>query len=151
MKRYDRVARNILISTMPVLFIAGHALAQKSNSDVLYRELTPSDLPFARPFNGSAHLIIKRFPNLGNHVIANLWIDGITAGPLGYGHTFEGYLRPGRHIVSVLPSPNANWRTPWEMILDVRSRATYYFTARSGHSGEIILEGGLAPTRAHYD
>jgi hypothetical protein len=87
----------------------------------------------------SARLIIRRIPNLGNHVIVDLYVDGAAVADIGYGRTYEGFLRPGRHVLSVLPTPHAKWLTPWQMTLDVRKGQTYSFTATGDHSGDLIL------------
>jgi hypothetical protein len=79
---------------------------------------------------------------LGYNVVVQLWIDGVPAGPIGYGHTYEGFLAQGRHILSVLPAPNPRSRIPWQMTLDVRSGQTYTFTAM-GYSGDLVLDGHL--------
>src|ERR1700747_884501 len=88
-----------------------------------------------------ARLIIRRNPNLGFNVIVRLWIDGQPAGSIGYGHTYEGFLAPGHHVLAVLASPNPRWRTPWQLPVDVRSGQTYGFTAVTDGSGNLILDG----------
>lgn len=88
-----------------------------------------------------ARLIIRRNPNLGVNVIARLWIDGQRAASIGYGHTYEGFLAPGHHVLAVLASPNARWPVPWQLPVDVRSGQTYGFTAVTDGSGTLILDG----------
>lgn len=91
---------------------------------------------------GEARLIINRTPNLGNGVIVDLWIDGIPAGPIGYGHSYESYLSPGQHILSTLASPKRLWPNRSNLTLRVRSGETYFFIATSDHSGHLVLKGG---------
>ena len=95
----------------------------------------------AQPAKAPAHLIIRRNPNLGFNVIVQLWIDGQRAGSIGYGHTYEGFLAPGHHVLAVLASPSPRWSTPWQLPLDVRSGQTYGFTAVTDGSGNLILDG----------
>ncbi|PYJ71611.1 MAG: hypothetical protein DME76_01275 [Verrucomicrobia bacterium] len=95
----------------------------------------------ARPAGAPAHLIIRRNPNLGFNVIARLWIDGRPAASIGYGHTFDGFLAPGRHVLAVLATPSPRWPVPWQLPLDVQSGQTYYFTAVGDASGNLILDG----------
>ena len=88
-----------------------------------------------------ARLIIRRIPNLGFNVIVRLWIDGRSAGSIGYGHTFEGFLAPGHHVLAVLATPNPRWPVPWQLPLDVKSGQTYGFTAVGDGAGTLILDG----------
>ena len=101
-----------------------------------------------RPVNGGAHLIIHRIANLGNRLIVNLRIDGASVASIAYGHTYEGILSPGRHVISVLATPNPRWKTPWQMTLNVRNGQAYNFTAMGDGSGNLILKGGLEPPGA---
>jgi hypothetical protein len=96
-----------------------------------------------------ARLIIQRIADLGNFVYVNLWVDGVPVAAIGYGQTYEGLLPPGRHVLSVLPTPDPKWPTPSQMILDVRSGQTYNFTADGDGSGYLILRapGGLQRIR----
>ena len=91
-----------------------------------------------QPVQGAARLIVSRDPALGNFVIAHLRVDGVPVAAIGYGRTYEGFLPPGRHVLSLLPTPNPKWPTPSAMILDVRSGQTYTFTL-IGDSGYLIL------------
>ena len=93
-------------------------------------------------FDGApARLVIRRNPNLGVNVIVRLWIDGQPAGSIGYGHTYQGFLPPGHHVLAVLASPMARWPIPWQLPVDVRSGETYGFTAVTDGSGTLILDG----------
>jgi len=74
-------------------------------------------------------------------VIVDLYVDGVAVPPIGYGRTYEGFLPPGRHVLSVLPTPSPKWSTPWQMTLDVRTGQTYSFTAMGDGGGHLILEG----------
>jgi hypothetical protein len=66
-----------------------------------------------------------------------------TATSIAYGHTYEGLLPPGRHVLSVLPTPNPRWKIPWQTTLNVQNGQTYNFTAMGDGSGLLILTGGL--------
>ena len=92
-----------------------------------------------QPAKGSAQLIVRRIPNLGNFATANLVVDGVAVPPISYGRTFVGLLRPGRHILSVKLTPNPRWSTPWTTTLEVRDGETYVFTAEDNGSGILIL------------
>ena|SRR3989442_11032434 len=138
MKTYSYGSRGALIlMTTCLLFLSTYA-AQAMNSDAQSRRASAGGSTVVQPVNGAARLIIRRDPALGNYLIAHLRIDGVTVATIGYGRTYEGFLRPGRHVLSLLPTPNPNWRTAPGMILDVRSGETYNFTA-IGDSGYLIL------------
>ena len=89
----------------------------------------------------AARLVIDRVANLGHNVIVDLRINDGIGRPIVYGHTFEALLPPGRHVVSLLPTPGPRWLTPSETIVDVRAGRTYYFTVATDHSGHLILKG----------
>jgi hypothetical protein len=127
----------VLIATCFFLsgYAANHAMGAKAKSSRAAIAWPVS----VRPVNGPARLNINRIPDLGNFVIVRLWIDGMWAGSIGYGHTYEGLLPPGRHVLTVMASPNPKWWTPSQMILDVRSGYTYDFTAMGDVSGRLIL------------
>jgi len=77
---------------------------------------------FAKPANGAARLIVRRVADLGNFLVIHLSVDGVPVALIGYGRSYEGLLTPGRHVLSLLPTPNPKWPTPWQMTLDARSR-----------------------------
>jgi hypothetical protein len=100
----------------------------------------PSAYVMADPARGAAYLTLYRRADLGHNVFVKLWIDGERAGSLIYGHTFETYLSPGRHILWMAPSPNPKWMTPSEVEVDVRRNRVYNYTVTSNHSGSLILK-----------
>lgn len=90
---------------------------------------------------GSARLIVRRIPNLGNRVAVSLWLDGAPFGVILYGQTFDNVLPTGRHVLSVTVSPRPKWPgIQSEIVLNVRSGQTYVFTAMGNHSGNLILK-----------
>ena len=138
MKTYSHISRNALIlMTMSLLFFSGYATSEAS-SKAQSRRTAVARPAFVQPVRGAARLIIRRIPDLGNFVYVDLYVDGVAVATIGYGITYEGLLPPGRHVLSVLPTPNPKWPTPWEMTLDVRSGQTYSFTAE-GDSGYLTL------------
>ena len=139
MKTYSYSSRGALVlMTTCLLFLSTYAASQAMSSDAQSRRASAGGSTVMQPVNGAARLIIRRDPALGNYLIAHLRIDGVTVATIGYGRTYEGFLPPGRHVLSLLPTPNPNWRNAPGMILDVRSGETYNFTA-IGDSGYLIL------------
>ena len=133
MKTYNYSSRNALIlMTTCLLFLITYPASQAMSSDaarLIVRQ---------QPDEGAARLIVRRDPGLGRFLIAHLHVDGVAVAAIEYGQTYEGFLPPGRHVLSLLPTPNPKWPTPSAMILDVRSGQTYSFTL-IGDSGYLIL------------
>ncbi len=72
------------------------------------------------------HLIVQRSANLATGLI--LSIDGAKS-DLRVGDTYDGYLAPGRHVVSVIPAPNEVNQAAASVTLMVENGQTYSFTA----------------------
>ena len=132
---YFYAKRRALLLALICLVFSAYALCQPARSEAQSAHVK------AGPGSAPARLIIRRNPNLGFNVIVRLWIDGAPAESIGYGHTFQGFLAPGRHVLAVLASPNPRWPTPWQLPLDVQSGRTYGFTAVTDGSGNLILDG----------
>jgi hypothetical protein len=130
------------------LFLSGYTANQAMSSDVQSGRAAVAGPASVRPVNGAARLIIHRIANLGNNVIVTLWIDDAAVASIAWGHTYERLLPPGRHVLSVLPTPNPIWKTPWQMPLNVRNGQTYSFTAMGNGSGNLILDGRSEPPGA---
>ena len=124
--------------TACLLFFSTYAASQAMNSDAQSRRAVAGASIVVQPVEGAARLIIQRDPGLGTFLIAHLRVDGVPVAVIGYGRTYEGFLPPGRHVLSLLPTPNPKWPIAPGMILDVRSGETYNFTA-IGDSGHLIL------------
>ena len=142
MKTYSYSCHNALILIAACLLLSGYAASQAMSSDA-----QSGRAPIlVQPVNGAARLVIQRIPDLGKAVAVNLSIDGVPVAIIPYGHTYKGFLSPGRHVLSVFPTPNPKYPTPWQMTLDVRSGHTYTFTAM-GDSGHLILQAPGGPER----
>jgi hypothetical protein len=135
----------LILMTTSLLFFSGYA-ASEASSSAQSRRAAVKGSGVVQPVRGGARLIIRRSPDLGNYVHVNLYVDGVAAATIGYGSTYEGLLPPGRHVLSVVATPNPKWPNPWEMTLDVRSGQTYSFTAE-GDSGYLILRAPGGPER----
>jgi hypothetical protein len=130
MKIYNYSRKALTLMAACVLFLMdGTSQARSAN-------------PEPQPVSGSANLIIRRLPNLGNNVAVILYVDGVAIAPVGYGRTYEGYLSAGRHLLSVRSAPDPRWRTPWQMSVDVSNGQVYTFTAMDDGSGDLVLKRG---------
>jgi hypothetical protein len=147
MRTYRYSNRNALLVLVAWLSFNVYAACQAMGSDMhSARAAAAGGSDLVQPVQGAARLVVRRAPNLGNDVAVRLLVDGAQVGTIGYGHTYQGSLAPGRHVLSVQPSPRPRSGTPWQMTLDVQSGQTYSFTA-TGDSGQLILKGGLAAPR----
>jgi hypothetical protein len=148
MKAYDHWSRNGFILIAICLFLSGYGANQAMASPQSGRAASAAPASVL-PVNGAACLVIHRIADLGNDVIVDLRVNGVAIASIGYGHTYEGCLPPGRYVLSVLATPDPRWPTPWQMGLDVRKGQTYSFTAMGDHSGHLILkEAELEPSAA---
>ena len=57
---------------------------------------------------GTARLIVYRIPTIGKFVIVQVYVDDVVVGSMGYGGTYEGFLKPGHHVLSALATPVRN-------------------------------------------
>jgi hypothetical protein len=144
METYSYGRRKALILMATCLFLSGYPASQTINADPQPHRYAAAPSTFARPANGAARLIVRRVADLGNFLVIQLSVDGVPVALIGYGRAYEGVLTPGRHVLSVLPTPNPKWPTPWRMTLDVRSGQTYSFTAM-GDSGYLVLRAPGEP------
>ena len=148
MKTYSYRSRNALVLIATCLFLSGYTANQAMSSDAQSGRAAVAGPTSVRPVNGAARLIIHRIADLGNNLIVRLWIDDVAVASIAYGHTYEAFLPPGRHVISVLATPNPRWKIPWQMTLNAQKGQTYNFTARSDGSGQLILNGESEPPGA---
>jgi hypothetical protein len=74
-------------------------------------------------------LMVMRAANFGDRVSLSLSVDGKEVATLVEGHNYEGYLAPGRHIISATVVPNLVFSPVWQKEISVQSGRTYSFTA----------------------
>ena len=147
MRTYRYSSRNALLLLVAWLSFNVYAACQAMSSDMQSaRAAAAGGSDLVQPVQGAARLVVRRGPNLGANVAVRLWVDGAQVGTIGYGHTYEGFLPPGRHVLQVLPTPRPKWSTQPRMILNVRSGQTYSFTAE-GDSGYLTLRAPGGPER----
>jgi hypothetical protein len=86
----------------------------------------------------NAYLIVNRAANFGTRESINLSIDGIQVAVLGLNQSYEGVLRPGKHLLSMTTNPRTERLT--QRILDAEPGKTYAFTALWDDSYHAFLE-----------
>src|SRR5436190_9023824 len=134
MKTHNYSSRSVILLLAVSLFFSAFVAGQAVGAD-------PRSPHAAAPSQAPARLIIRRNPNLGFNVIVQLWIDGQPAGSIGYGHTYEGFLAPGQHVLAVLASRSPRSPVRWQLPVAVRSGQTFGFTAVTNGSGYVIVDG----------
>src|SRR5207249_8540469 len=115
MKTHRYSTRGAILLVVAWLFFSAFVSGQVLGAD-------PRSPRFVQPPGAPARLVIKRNPNLGFNVIVRLWIDGQPAGSLGYGHTFQGILPPGRHVLAVRAIRTPPRAARWRVAVAVRRR-----------------------------
>jgi hypothetical protein len=88
-----------------------------------------------------AYLIVSRAANFGTRESINLSIDGVPVAVLGLNESYEGVLRPGKHVLSMTTNPWTQGLTRLtQRTLDAEPGETYAFTALWDDSYSASLE-----------
>lgn len=119
--------RTLFLAMACLLSVAGYAGARERVSSG-----TASD-------GGTARLIVYRIPTMGKFVFVQVYVDDVVIGGIPYGGKYEGFLKPGHHVLSALATPRPKYRERPPTVVDVRSGQTYKFTAMSNGEGNLIL------------
>ena len=89
----------------------------------------------------NAYLIVSRAANFGTRESINLSIDGVQVAVLGLNQSYEGVLRPGKHVLSMTTNPwTQGLARQTERTIDAQSGETYAFTALWDDSYRASLE-----------
>ena len=89
----------------------------------------------------NAYLIVNRAANFGTRESINLSIDGVQVAVLGLDQSYEGVLRPGKHVLSMTTNPRTQGLTRLtQRSLDAQPGKTYAFTALWDDSYHASLE-----------
>jgi hypothetical protein len=89
----------------------------------------------------NAYLIVNRAANFGTIESINLSIDGVPVAVLGLNESYQGVLRPGKHVLSMTTNPWTQGLTRLtERTLDAQPGKTYAFTALWDDSYRASLE-----------
>src|SRR5437868_11797000 len=74
-------------------------------------------------------LIVERVPNFGWNRAFHLQIDGRSVASIVQGHRYEGWVRAGRHVLTVSKVPYLGYAESTSRTVNVRPGWTYVFTA----------------------
>ncbi len=89
----------------------------------------------------NAYLIVNRAANFGARESINLSIDGVQVAVIGLNGSYEGVLRPGKHVLSMTTNPQTQGLTRLtQRTLDAQPGKTYAFTALWDDSYNASLE-----------
>jgi hypothetical protein len=89
----------------------------------------------------NAYLIVNRAANFGTRESINLSIDGVQVAVLGLNESYEGVLRPGKHLLSMTTNPWTQGLTRLtQRSLYAEFGKTYAFTALWDDSYRASLE-----------
>src|SRR5882724_8075203 len=68
----------------------------------------------------SGHLIVNRIANFGTDLDLLLSVDGAALARVTEGQNYDGYLPPGRHVLSAIAEPNGTGQSPSKMIVTIQ-------------------------------
>ena len=89
----------------------------------------------------NAYLIVNRAANFGTRESINLSIDGVQVAVLGLDQSYEGVLRPGKHVLSMTTNPRTEGLARLtQRTLVAKPGKTYAFTALWDDSYSASLE-----------
>ena len=89
----------------------------------------------------NAYLVVNRAANFGTRESINLSIDGVQVAVLGLNESYEGVLRPGKHLLSMTTNPRTQGLTRLtERTLYAEPGKTYALTALWDDSYRASLE-----------
>jgi hypothetical protein len=130
MKMLRYVSTKLIIVAIAWSFAAGapiQARPARSNS--------------ASAHSDNAYLIVNRAANFGTRESINLSIDGVQVAVMGLNESYEGVLRPGKHVLSMTTNPWTQGLTRLtQRTLDAEPGKTYAFTALWDDSYSASLE-----------
>lgn len=99
----------------------------------------------ASPNHEGGRLIVQRVANFGTNLVAQLSIDGTIVADIPRAQHYEDFVSAGRHVLTVLPVPNTEFRRPTSISLTVQSGHTYIFTA-VWESDRVVLHRSTTAT-----
>lgn len=125
---YNFISRIFLISVLACAIFARGTEAQVS------------------PGHEGGRLIVQRAANFGTDLVAQLLIDGTIVADIPRAQHYEDFVSAGRHVLTVLPLPNTEFRRPTSVSLTVQPGHTYIFTAVWESDRGVVLHRSTSAT-----
>ena len=133
-----KILRYVSTKLITKLIIVGIAWSFAAGAPIQARQ-PRSNSASARSDN--AYLIVNRAANFGTRESINLSIDGVQVAVLGLNESYEGVLRPGKHLLSMTTNPRTQGLTRLtERTLYAEPGKTYALTALWDDSYRASLE-----------
>lgn len=126
--RYNSINRIFLVTTLACAIFARGTEIQAS------------------PKHEGGRLIVQRAANFGTDLVAQLLIDGNVAADIPRAQHYEDFVSAGRHVLTVLPLPNTEFRRPNSISLTVQPGHTYIFTAVWESDRGVVLHRSTTAT-----
>ena len=98
MNRYNRTLK-LFSMACTWLILVGCETNQPGTS------ASPASRTSAQSSKDGGHLIVNRVANFGTDLFLDLSIDGVQTAEVREGQSYDGYLPPGQHVLSVIASP----------------------------------------------
>jgi hypothetical protein len=92
-------------------------------------------------------LIVHRSPTFGGGFLT-LTLDGTQIANIEIGKTYDGYVSPGRHVLTAVHTPNISGQRPASITLTVETGKTYSYIAK-WQDADLILVKDLGAVRTH--
>src|SRR6266478_10024048 len=122
-----KILRYVSTKLITKLIIVGIAWSFAAGAPIQARQ-PRSNSASARSDN--AYLVVNRAANFGTRESINLSIDGVQVAVLGLNESYEGVLRPGKHLLSMTTNPRTQGLTRLtQRSLCAEPGKTYAFTA----------------------
>ena len=127
--------RKLIVMAIACSFAAGSVIRAGTPSST--SPVSPSETTVMN----SARLSVRRAADFGSNIYLILFIDGTHVATLGPNEGYEATVRPGRHVLSVMTTPNPYGKTVFSSNdVTMKRGQTYAFTAVWGETDRATLE-----------
>jgi len=88
------------------------------------------------------HLIVHRIANFGEDLVLTLSVDGAHLADVAENSSYDGYLPPGRHVLTPMAAPGSQLKTARLILTPLAGREVTWFYLR-------ILDQAKSRARSH--
>src|SRR5207237_10885774 len=81
---------------------------------------------------------LSRTAIFGQDLVRTFYVDGAHLADVPDGATYDGYLPPGRDVLTPMAAPGGDDQTPTPLTLTVEEGQTYSYTARWQGSNVVL-------------